>query len=378
MKEDFPLLKKTIYLDSASTTQKPHQVMQAMQTYYEEYNANVHRGIYTLSEESTKLYENGRKAVARFINAPANKIVFTKGATESLSLVAHGLQLTEKDEVIVSIMEHHSNMVPWQQTKANVKYAPMKDGKLDMEALEKLITPATKVISVGHISNAIGVENPIKEIAQLAHSNNTLLVVDAAQSVGHQKVDVQELEADFVAFSAHKMFGPMGVGVLYGKIELLKPLVTGGGSILTVTTKGTTFMEGPHGFEAGTPNVAGVVGLTAAITYLEQLGMDNVANHIQEMTTYATSKVVDLPHIKLIGQGKGILSFTVDNVHSHDVTSILSEQGVCVRAGHHCAMPLMEVLGINDCVRASFHAYTTKDDIDALVKGLAQVKEVFA
>ncbi|MAF34241.1 cysteine desulfurase CsdA [Candidatus Woesearchaeota archaeon] len=378
MKQDFPLLKKTVYLDSASTTQKPGQVMQAMQTYYEEYNANVHRGIYSLSEESTALYENGRKAVAQFINASANNIVFTKGATESLNLVAQGLGLTEQDEVIISIMEHHANMVPWQQTQATIKYAPMREGKLDMDALAKLITQKTRVISVCHISNAIGVENPIKDIAKLAHDHGILLVVDAAQSIGHKPVDVQDLGADFVAFSAHKMFGPMGVGVLYGKIELLTPLITGGGSIQKVTTEGTEFQPGPHGFEAGTPNVAGVVGLTSAIAYLHHHGMNKIGEHIKDITAYATQQLAGIPNLTIKGSGNGIVSFTVENVHSHDVTSILSEQGVCVRAGHHCAMPLMEVLGIKDCVRASFHAYTTKEDVDTLVKGLAQVKEVFA
>ena len=399
-RRDFPLLNQTmngrpiVYLDNGATTQKPESMIQAMCGYYGGCNANPHRGAYTLSIEATDIYENTRERVRRFINAPkAEEIIFTKNATEALNLVAYSYGRTKLgpgDEILLTIAEHHSNLVPWQEaakaTGARLNYIYLEpDGNLSQKDIETKITPRTKVMAVTHVSNVLGLVNPVRDIADRAHNAGAVVVVDGAQSVAHMAVDVQALGADFFAFSGHKMLSPMGIGVLYGRHELLSampPFLTGGDMIEYVSEQETTFAELPAKFEAGTQNVGGAAGLTAAIDYLEKLGFDRIAAIEQELLDYALPQLKALPYVELYGcdttrnNKTGIITFNVKDVHPHDVSTILDAEGVAVRGGHHCAQPLMTYLGQNATCRASFYFYNTKDDVDRWIAALKKVREV--
>ena len=399
-RRDFPLLNQTmngrpiVYLDNGATTQKPESMIQAMCGYYGGCNANPHRGAYALSIEATDIYENTRERVRRFINAPkAEEIIFTKNATEALNLVAYSYGRTKLgpgDEILLTIAEHHSNLVPWQEaakaTGAKLNYIYLEpDGNLSQKDIETKITPRTKVVAVTHVSNVLGLVNPVRDIADRAHNAGAVMVVDGAQSVAHMAVDVQALGADFFAFSGHKMLSPMGIGVLYGRRELLSampPFLTGGDMIEYVSEQETTFAELPAKFEAGTQNVGGAAGLTAAIDYLEKLGFDRIAAIEQELLDYALPQLKALPYVELYGcdttrnNKTGIITFNVKDVHPHDVSTILDAEGVAVRGGHHCAQPLMTYLGQNATCRASFYFYNTKDDVDRWIAALKKVREV--
>ncbi len=396
IKKDFPILqrkfngKQLVYLDSASTTQKPAVVINALKEFYESYNANVHRGIYQLSEEATQLYENSRENIANFISARPEELIFTKNCTEAINLVAYSLaeQLHEGDEILISQMEHHSNFVPWQQI-AKQKHAKLKfveineDGKLSVESLNSQLSRKTKIVSLTHISNVLGTINSIRELAEIAHDSGSLFFVDAAQSVGHMKVDVKQLDVDFLAFSGHKMLGPTGIGCLYGKAELLKqtkPFIYGGDMIKEVKFDNTIFNEPPYKFEAGTQPIAEVVALGKAVEYLQKIGMENVEEHGKMLTRYATEKLNEISDIKIYGPQNGraaVISFNITNVHSHDVATILDSEAIAIRGGHHCCMPLMQVLVISGAARASFYLYNTKEDVDALLSGIEKVKKIF-
>lgn len=399
-RRDFPLLNQTmngrpiVYLDNGATTQKPESMIQAMCGYYGGCNANPHRGAYALSIEATDIYENTRERARRFINAPkAEEIIFTKNATEALNLVAYSYGRTKLgpgDEILLTIAEHHSNLVPWQEaakaTGAKLNYIYLEpDGNLSQKDIETKITPRTKVVAVTHVSNVLGLVNPVRDIADRAHNAGAVVVVDGAQSVAHMAVDVQALGADFFAFSGHKMLSPMGIGVLYGRQELLSampPFLTGGDMIEYVSEQETTFAELPAKFEAGTQNVGGAAGLTAAIDYLEKLGFDRIAAIEQELLDYALPQLKALPYVELYGcdttqhNKTGIITFNVKDVHPHDVSTILDAEGVAVRGGHHCAQPLMTYLGQNATCRASFYFYNTKDDVDRWIAALKKVREV--
>ena len=399
-RRDFPLLNQTmngrpiVYLDNGATTQKPESMIQAMCGYYGGCNANPHRGAYALSIEATDIYENTRERARRFINAPkAEEIIFTKNATEALNLVAYSYGRTKLgpgDEILLTIAEHHSNLVPWQEaakaTGAKLNYIYLEpDGNLSQKDIETKITPRTKVVAVTHVSNVLGLVNPVRDIADRAHNAGAVVVVDGAQSVAHMAVDVQALGADFFAFSGHKMLSPMGIGVLYGRRELLSampPFLTGGDMIEYVSEQETTFAELPAKFEAGTQNVGGAAGLTAAIDYLEKLGFDRIAAIEQELLDYALPQLKALPYVELYGcdttrnNKTGIITFNVKDVHPHDVSTILDAEGVAVRGGHHCAQPLMTYLGQNATCRASFYFYNTKDDVDRWIAALKKVREV--
>lgn len=399
-RRDFPLLNQTmngrpiVYLDNGATTQKPESMIQAMCGYYGGCNANPHRGAYALSIEATDIYENTRERARRFINAPkAEEIIFTKNATEALNLVAYSYGRTKLgpgDEILLTIAEHHSNLVPWQEaakaTGAKLNYIYLEpDGNLSQKDIETKITPRTKVVAVTHVSNVLGLVNPVRDIAARAHNAGAVVVVDGAQSVAHMAVDVQALGADFFAFSGHKMLSPMGIGVLYGRRELLSampPFLTGGDMIEYVSEQETTFAELPAKFEAGTQNVGGAAGLTAAIDYLEKLGFDRIAAIEQELLNYALPQLKALPYVELYGcdttrnNKTGIITFNVKDVHPHDVSTILDAEGVAVRGGHHCAQPLMTYLGQNATCRASFYFYNTKDDVDRWIAALKKVREV--
>lgn len=399
-RRDFPLLNQTmngrpiVYLDNGATTQKPESMIQAMCGYYGGCNANPHRGAYALSIEATDIYENTRERVRRFINAPkAEEIIFTKNATEALNLVAYSYGRTKLgpgDEILLTIAEHHSNLVPWQETAkatgAKLNYIYLEpDGNLSQKDIETKISPRTKVVAVTHVSNVLGLVNPVRDIADRAHDAGAVVVVDGAQSVAHMAVDVQALGADFFAFSGHKMLSPMGIGVLYGRHELLSampPFLTGGDMIEYVSEQETTFAELPAKFEAGTQNVGGAAGLTAAIDYLEKLGFDRIAAIEQELLDYALPQLKALPYVELYGcdttrnNKTGIITFNVKDVHPHDVSTILDAEGVAVRGGHHCAQPLMTYLGQNATCRASFYFYNTKDDVDRWIAALKKVREV--
>lgn len=390
-REDFAFFKEypdLIYFDNAATTQKPDIVLEKLTKYYKEENANPLRGVYNLSVKATEAYENARERVAKFINAEkSSEIIFTRNATESLNLVArsYGETLKEGDEVVLSIMEHHSNLLPWQRLqKKGVKLVclmPDKTGFIPKEELEK-ITEKTKVVSIAQISNVIGRHNPIKEIIKKAHGVGAVVVIDAAQSVPHEKVDVRELDADFLAFSGHKMLAPMGIGVLYGKESLLSqmpPFLEGGEMIEYVEFNKATYAELPHKFEAGTVNVGGAVGLNAALDYLENVGF----NYIKETEVRLTERLIEgmreMPYIDIIGsenpeEHTGIVTFTVKDVHPHDVASILNESKVCIRAGHHCAQPLMKFLGVNSTLRASVYFYNTDEEIERFLESLKNVR----
>ncbi|MGT2911595.1 cysteine desulfurase [Streptococcus cameli] len=398
LRKDFPILNQIVhdeplvYLDNAATTQKPLSVLAALEQYYKEDNANVHRGVHTLAERATASYEAVRQQVADFIGARSTKeVLFTRGTTTGLNWVAKFAEeiLQEGDEVIISIMEHHSNIIPWQQacqkTGATLHYVHLKDGELDMVEFQSLLSSKTRFVSIAHVSNVLGVVNPVKKMAELAHQVGAYIVVDGAQSTPHMAIDVQDLDADFFAFSAHKMLGPTGVGVLYGKEELLEqmsPVEFGGEMIEFVREQSATWKELPWKFEAGTPNIAGVIGLGAAISYLKEVGMDKIAQHEQELVEYVFPKLQAIPGLTIYGsqdlaKRTGVLSFNLDDLHPHDVATALDYEGVAVRAGHHCAQPLIAYLQTTATARASFYLYNTKEDCDKLVEALLKTKEFF-
>ena len=398
--KDFPLLhtqmngKPIVYLDNGATTQKPEQVIRALCGYYGGCNANPHRGAYALSVEATEIYENARKVTAQFINAKRpEEIIFTKNATEALNLVAYSYGLTnvgKGDEIVITIAEHHSNLVPWQHVAkakgATLKYIYLeKDGNLSDEDIETKITEKTKLVAVTQVSNVLGLKNDVKKVAKKAHSVGAVVVVDGSQSVAHQKVDVQDIDADFFACSGHKMLSPMGIGVLYGKYDILDampPFLMGGDMIEYVQEQDTTFAELPAKFEAGTQNVGGAAGLQAAIEYLGKIGFDRIEAIEKELVDYALPQLRELPYIELYGcdstrdNKTGIIAFNIKDVHPHDVATILDSTGVAVRAGHHCAQPLHRYLGLNASCRASFYLYNTKEDVDRWIAALKTVRSV--
>ncbi|NQM29632.1 cysteine desulfurase [Streptococcus suis] len=396
--KDFPILDQfvndepLVYLDNAATTQKPQQVLDVLADYYQRDNANVHRGVHTLSERATARYEAARQKVADFIHAKSSKeILFTRGTTTSLNWVAQFAReiLQPEDEVIISVQEHHSNIIPWQQacqqTGAQLRYVYLRDGEIDVEHLKSLLSSKTKFVSIAHISNVLGAIAPIKQIATLVHEVGAYLVVDGAQSTPHIAIDVQELDVDFFAFSGHKMLGPTGIGVLYGKEEILNqmsPVEFGGEMIDFVYEQSATWKELPWKFEAGTPSIAGAIGLAAAIDYLNQIGMDRVREHEEELITYLWPKLKAIPGLTIYGsqdvaKRTGLVAFNLDQLHPHDVATALDYEGVAVRAGHHCAQPLLKYLQVPATVRASFYIYNTKADCDKLVEALIKTKEFF-
>lgn len=398
IKQDFPILDQIVndeplvYLDNAATTQKPKQVLAAIENYYLRDNANVHRGVHTLAERATAAYEAARERVRSFINAASSReVLFTRGTTTSLNWVAQfaAESLQPGDEVLISIMEHHSNVIPWQEacrkTGAKLVYVYLKDGALDMEDFCAKLNERTKFVSLAHASNVLGIINPIKKIAQLVHQQGALLVVDGAQSIPHMEIDVRDLDVDFFAFSGHKMAGPTGIGVLYGKEELLEqmsPVEFGGEMIDFVYEQEATWKELPWKFEAGTPNMAGAIGLAAAIDYLEDLGMDAIAQHEQDLISYVFPKLQAVEGLTIYGsqdlaQRSGVIAFNLDGLHPHDVATALDYEGVAVRAGHHCAQPLLTYLQVPATVRASFYIYNTYADCDKLVEALEKTKEFF-
>ena len=393
IKADFPIFddKSLVYLDSSATTQKPQCVIDAVTEYYRRENANPLRGLYKLSGAATEAYEDAREAVRGFINArEAAEIIFTRNASESLNLVAYswGLSsLKEGDEILVTIAEHHSNFLPWQQvaTRSGAVLRILDcdaDGRITPEAFAAALTPKTKLAAVCAVSNVLGTANDIKELARLAHSVGAVFVADGAQSVPHLPTDVRDLDVDFLAFSGHKMLAPMGIGVLYGKralLEAMPPFLYGGEMIETVTREGATYAELPHKFEAGTVNAGGAVGLHAAIDYINSVGFDEIVAHERALTEYAMSKIAKIPHVNVIGSQKacdhnGIISFTVDGVHPHDIAAIFDDENICIRAGHHCAQPLHKFLGVQSSARCSLALYNTEEDIDKFVSVLARMR----
>jgi cysteine desulfurase/selenocysteine lyase len=398
LREDFPILKALVhdkplvYLDNAATTQKPKVVIDAMRTYYESQNANIHRGVHRLSEVATKVFEAARVKVQRFLGAADLKeIIFTRGATESINLVAQSYvrpRVTAGDEVLITHLEHHSNIVPWQMLRDEkglvLKVAPIDDrGDVIYEEFEKLLSPRTKLVAVTHVSNALGTINPIQKMIDLAHSRGVAVLIDGAQAVPHLAVDVRTLDADFYAFSGHKLYGPTGIGVLYGKAALLEampPYQGGGDMILSVTFEKTKYNHLPYKFEAGTPHIEGVIGLGAAIDYVTGVGMNAIAAHENDVLEYGTRVLTQIPGLRLIGTARekaGVLSFELEGVHPHDVGTILDQQGIAIRTGHHCAQPVMDRYGVPATARASLGLYNTKDEMDALAAGLKKVAEVF-
>ncbi|MBO7203114.1 MAG: cysteine desulfurase [Paludibacteraceae bacterium] len=397
IQSQFPILSRTIYgkplvyLDNAATTQKPQVVLDAIQTAYTQRNANIHRGVHFLSQEATIAHESARDVVRDFIHARSSKeIIFTRGTTEGINLVAScfGQQLQEGDEIMVSMMEHHSNIVPWQllSMQKNVKIVPIpfdENGELEMEEFRKLFSKKTKFVSIAHVSNALGTVNPVKEIIAEAHRHGALTLVDGAQSTPHISIDVQDLDCDFFAFSGHKIYGPTGIGILYGKESLLNslpPYMGGGEMIEKVSFSGTTFNELPYKYEAGTPDYVGSTALAAALRFVSEIGMEKIAKHEQDLLNYCTERLHDLGGVRIIGQAtkkSGLISFLLGDVHPFDVGTILDKLGIAVRTGHHCAQPVMERMGIEGTVRASFALYNTKEDIDVLIEGLLRVKKMF-
>ncbi|ADQ15479.1 cysteine desulfurase [Halanaerobium hydrogeniformans] len=398
-KSDFPILKQKVngkdlvYLDNAATTQKPKAVLDAINDYNENINANPHRGAHILSVKATEAYQNARDTVKEFINAEfSEEIIFTRNTTESINLLAYSLGelLDEGDEIVISIMEHHSNIIPWQQLakrkNLKLKYLyPGEDYRISRSELEDKITDKTKIFSISQMSNVTGVINPVKEMAEYAHKHGAYVVIDGAQGAPHLKTDVQAIDADFYAFSAHKMLGPMGIGVLYGKKHLLEkipPFLTGGGMIEYVYEQSSTFAPLPEKFEAGTPNAEGAVGLAAAIDYLQKIGLDEIEKHEQELTEYALQKMEKLDYIELAGPDDlkdrgGIISFNLKGIHSHDLASISDTEGIALRSGHHCAQPLMKHLNLNSTGRISFYFYNSKEEIDKFLASLQKAREVF-
>ena len=399
LSKDFPALnqlvhgKPLVYLDNAATSQKPQSVIDAITRFYQEDCSNIHRGVHLLSERATNAYEEARLAVQQFIHAASHaEVIFVRGATEAINLVAQSYgrtQVQPGDAVLVSAMEHHSNIVPWQmlceEKGAKVRVIPMNDrGELVLEEYEKLLTPETKLVAVAHVSNALGTVNPVRRIIRMAHERGIPVLVDGAQAVPHLQVDVQDLDCDFYAFSGHKMYGPTGIGILYGKqrlLEAMPPYQGGGDMISSVTFEKTTYNSLPHKFEAGTPDISGVIGLGAAIEYLTRVGLDNVAVHEHDLLVYATEQITRLPGVRVIGTAKekaAVLSFVLDGIHPHDVGTILDQEGIAVRTGHHCAQPVMQFFGIPATTRASFALYNTETEVDTLMRGIKTVQEMFA
>lgn len=398
--KDFPILeqqvngKRLAYLDSTATSQKPKQVIDALSDYYERYNSNVHRGVHTLGSLATDGYEGARETVRRFIHAKYfEEIIFTRGTTAAINMIAHSYgdaNVGEGDEIVVTQMEHHANLVPWQQLAkrqgATLKFIPMaEDGTITLEAVRETVSERTKIVAIAHVSNVLGTINDIKAIAEIAHEHGAIISVDGAQSVPHMKVDVQDLNVDFYSFSGHKMLGPTGIGVLYGKREHLnqmEPTEFGGDMIDFVDLYDSTWTDLPTKFEAGTPLIAQAIGLQAAIEYIESIGFDAIHEHEQALTTYAYEQMSQIEGIDIYGPSKdkraGIITFNLKDVHPHDVATALDTEGVAVRAGHHCAQPLMKWLNVSSTARASFYIYNTKEDIDQLVEGLKQAKEFFS
>jgi cysteine desulfurase/selenocysteine lyase len=383
-----------VYLDSAATSQKPRVVLEALQHYYEEYNANVHRGLYRIAERATLAYEEARAKVAAFIGAPAEELVFTRGTTEAINLVAYSYGdafVGPGDEIVVTEMEHHSNLVPWQLlaqrrgARLRVVRVRPEDGTLDLEALDRVLTDRTRLVAVAHQSNVVGTINPVREIAQRAHAAGAVVLVDGAQSVPHMPVRVGELGCDFLAFSGHKMCGPTGIGALWARRELLEampPFHGGGEMIERVELERSTYKDPPHRFEAGTPNIADAIALGVAVEYLQSLGMEAVREHEKALVRYALAQLAEVRGVRVYGPGDpevrgGAVAFTVEGVHPHDVAQVLDSEGVCVRAGHHCAQPLHRALGLAATARASVYLYNTPEDIDALVRGLERVRAFF-
>jgi len=398
VRSDFPILHQRVnghqlvYLDNAATSQKPKAVIDAIVRYYEHDNANIHRGVHYLSQRATEEFESARKVVQSFINAAEpREIIFVRSATEAINLVAqtYGRQhLGIGDEVLITAMEHHSNIVPWQllceEKQAKLQVAPINDrGELIPAEFERLLNSRTRIVALGHVSNALGTINPLKQITAMAHARNIPVLVDGAQAAPHVRIDVQQLDCDFYAFSGHKIYGPTGIGVLYGKaavLEAMPPYQGGGDMISSVTFEKTTYNKLPHKFEAGTPDMSGAVGLRAAIEYLNRVGIENVAEYEHELLTYATQKVSAIPGVRLIGTAKekaGVLSFIMDGVHPHDIGTILDQEGIAIRTGHHCAQPVMQRFGVDATARASFALYNTKEEVDVLVRGIQKVQEVF-
>ncbi|MGT8956271.1 cysteine desulfurase SufS [Bacillus cereus] len=397
IRKQFPILdqkvngKQLVYFDSAATSQKPIQVIETLECYYKEYNSNVHRGVHTLGTKATDAYEGAREKVRKFINAKSmEEIIFTRGTTTALNTVAasYGLEnVKEGDEIVISYMEHHSNIIPWQQvakkTGATLKYLPLQpDGTISLEDVRQTVTPNTKIVSIMQVSNVLGTINPVKEIGAIAHENGAIMVVDGAQSTPHMKVDVQDLNCDFYALSAHKMCGPTGIGVLYGKKELLnnmEPIEFGGEMIDFVDLQESTWKELPWKFEAGTPIIGNAIGLGAAIDFLEEIGLDNIEKHEHELAQYALERLSEVDGVTIYGpkHRAGLVTFNIEDVHPHDVATVLDVEGIAVRAGHHCAQPLMKWLKASSTARASFYLYNTKEEIDTFVESLIKTKEYF-
>ncbi|MGX5480255.1 cysteine desulfurase SufS [Bacillus thuringiensis] len=397
IRKQFPILdqkvngKQLVYFDSAATSQKPIQVIETLERYYKEYNSNVHRGVHTLGTKATDAYEGAREKVRKFINAKSmEEIIFTRGTTTALNTVAasYGLEnVKEGDEIVISYMEHHSNIIPWQQvakkTGATLKYLPLQpDGTISLEDVRQTVTPNTKIVSIMQVSNVLGTINAVKEIGAIAHENGAIMVVDGAQSTPHMKVDVQDLNCDFYALSAHKMCGPTGIGVLYGKKELLnnmEPIEFGGEMIDFVDLQESTWKELPWKFEAGTPIIGNAIGLGAAIDFLEEIGLDNIEKHEHELAQYALERLSEVDGVTIYGpkHRAGLVTFNIEDVHPHDVATVLDVEGIAVRAGHHCAQPLMKWLKASSTARASFYLYNTKEEIDTFVESLIKTKEYF-
>jgi len=397
VRKDFPALaqavhgKPLVYLDNAATTQKPRVVIEAITSFYERDCANVHRGVHLLSERATGRYEEARRKAQRFLRASdSREIVFVRGATEGINLVAHSFvkpRLRPGDEILITAMEHHSNIVPWQmvaeEKQARLRVAPITgDGELILEEFERLLGPRTRFVSVSHVSNALGTVNPVAQLVALAHARGIPVLIDGAQAAPHAPVDVGALDCDFYVFSGHKTYGPTGIGILYGKaahLEAMPPYQGGGDMIRSVTFEKTLYNSIPYKFEAGTPHIAGAIGLGAALDYLQQLGMEHIAAHERELLQYATSALSQVPGVRLIGTARhkaAVLSFTMGDIHPHDAATVLDHEGIAVRAGHHCAQPVMERYGLSATLRASFGLYNTAEEVDVLIRALGRVREI--
>jgi len=397
IRKDFPILEvfvknnKIVYFDNAATTQKPSQVIEAIKSYYKEHNSNVHRGVHFLAEKATEEFEASRRKIGKFINAKSsNEIIFLRGTTEAINLVANSfgeIAIKEGDEIVISTLEHHSNIVPWQilceRKKAKLRVIPISlEGELNLNEFEKLLTEKTKIVSVTYVSNALGVINPVKQIIDLSHKYNIPVLIDAAQAVQHLKVDVQDLDCDFLAFSGHKIYGPTGIGVLYGKekyLDIMPPFLAGGEMIKSVSFEKTTYNDLPYKFEAGTPNIEGGIVLSTAIEYIENIGLDKIAEYEKLLLNYCTDRLMEFNNVKIFGNTKNkssIVSFLIDNIHPYDAGVILNNLGIAVRTGLHCTEPLMRFFNIPGTIRASFAFYNTKEEIDVLIEGIKKINKL--
>ena len=397
IRKDFPILEvfvknnKIVYFDNAATTQKPSQVIEAIKSYYKEYNSNVHRGVHFLAEKATEEFEASRRKIGKFINAKSsNEIIFLRGTTEAINLVANSfgeIAIKEGDEIVISTLEHHSNIVPWQilceRKKAKLRVIPISlEGELNLNEFEKLLTEKTKIVSVTYVSNALGVINPVKQIIDQSHKYNIPVLIDAAQAVQHLKVDVQDLDCDFLAFSGHKIYGPTGIGVLYGKekyLDIMPPFLAGGEMIKSVSFEKTTYNDLPYKFEAGTPNIEGGIVLSTAIKYIENIGLDKIAEYEKLLLNYCTDRLMEFNNVKIFGNTKNkssIVSFLIDNIHPYDAGVILNNLGIAVRTGLHCTEPLMRFFNIPGTIRASFAFYNTKEEIDVLIEGIKKINKL--